>query len=404
MRWFNCTAACLVFYFVAFAFARKCSVETFQDAVNRMIQANSNQRRHKVFVSGAAGFIGSHVADFCLRLKFDVVGVDDLSGGFERNLQKFLRKGGIFVKGDLKNVSFVQSVFLSHGPFTFIYHIAAYAAEGLSHFIRKYNYENNLIASVNILNEAVKQEPIARRFIFTSSIAAFGKSDGVLPLNESSPMLPEDPYGIAKMAFELDLKAAHHMFGLNYTIFRPHNVYGPRQNIADKFRNVIGIVMNQILRNETITVFGDGMQRRAFSFIADVAVIISGCVAFDEAENNDFFIGNDEAFTINELVRVVLLSMGVPNHTVVHLPARNEVIDAFPSHEKLRCIFNPPETVNLTEGILQTAKSVREHGPFEPTGYMNVEVYKRIPHSWHTWLTKSSNFTDTTLSKVDLKF
>ena len=375
----------LILYSVGFAYARNCSVETFHDMVNRTVQANNNQKRPKVFVSGAAGFIGSHVADFCLRaLKFDVVGVDDLSGGFERNLEKFLRKGGIFLKGDLKNASFVQSIFRSHGPFTFVYHIAAYAAEGLSHFIRKYNYENNLVASVIILNEAIKQEPIVQRFIFTSSIAAFGKSDGILPLKESSPMVPEDPYGVAKMAFELDLKAAHHMYGLNYTIFRPHNVYGPR------------IIMNQILRNETITVFGNGMQRRAFSFIADVARIISGSVAFDEASNNDFFIGNDEAFTINELVRVVLLSMEVPNHPVNYLPARNEVFDAFPSHEKLRCSFNPPVTVNLTEGIFHTAKYVREHGPFEPTGYMDVEVFKRLPPSWHTWLTATSKFTNTT--------
>lgn len=113
-----------------------------------------------------------------------------------------------------------------------------------------------------------------KAFVFTSSIAAFGTSDGKPPFTESSPKRPEDPYGIAKMAFEQDLQAAYHMFGLHYIIFRPHNVYGPRQNIADKFRNAIGIFMNQILRNENITVFGNGDQTRAFSYISDVSTII----------------------------------------------------------------------------------------------------------------------------------
>ena len=204
-------------------------------------------------VTGAAGFIGSHVAEACAsRLGFTVVAVDDLSGGFVRNLEPWIHSSGRsrFVRGDLQNRSFVSALFAEHGPFDYVYHLAAYAAEGLSHFVREFNYNNNLGASVLLLNQAVNQEKLTgravSRFVFTSSIAAFGAvaHPSELPMTEATPQRPEDPYGIAKLAFELDLRAAGRMFGLPYTIFRPHNVYGPRQNVADRFRNAVGLSSN----------------------------------------------------------------------------------------------------------------------------------------------------------------
>lgn len=239
-------------------------------------------------VTGAAGFIGSHVAEVCAtRLGFTVVAVDDLSGGFARNLEPWIRSGhSRFVRGDVQNRSFVSALFAEHGPFDYVYHLAAYAAEGLSHFVREFNYNNNLGASVLLLNHAVNQEErtgrAVARFVFTSSIAAFGavEDPSELPMTEATPQRPEDPYGIAKHAFELDLRAAGRMFGLPFTIFRPHNVYGPRQNIADKFRNAVGIFMNQVLRGEPLSIFGDGRQTRCFSYVDDVAPIIAASVLY----------------------------------------------------------------------------------------------------------------------------
>jgi UDP-glucose 4-epimerase len=280
--------------------------------------------------------------------------------------------------------------YLFIGPFDYIYHIAAYAAEGLSHFIRHYNYENNLIGGINLINEAVKQKPIVKAFVFTSSIAAFGTSDGKPPFTELSPKRPEDPYGIAKMAFEQDLQAAYHMFGLHYIIFRPHNVYGPRQNIADKFRNAIGIFMNQILRNENITIFGDGEQKRAFSYISDVSTIIGSSVLFyPAAYNNDFFVGSDTEYSVNSLAVEVIKAMN-RTASITHLDSRKEVVDAFPVHNKLRCIFNPPTPVTLEEGLQITAKYVVKHGPFEPSGYTNIEVTDHLPPSWSQCLMKKT--------------
>src|SRR5438874_3921387 len=186
----------------------------------------------RALVTGAAGFIGSHVVDSCLELGMEVVATDDLSGGFRDNVPVAAE----WVEGDLREATFVSSLF-ELGSFDFVYHLAAYAAEGLSHFIRAYNYRTNLGASVLLTNQSVLRG--VKRFVFTSSIAVYGAEQ--TPMTEDMTPRPEDPYGISKYAVELDLAAAKDIFGLDYTIFRPHNVYGERQNISDPYRNVIGI-------------------------------------------------------------------------------------------------------------------------------------------------------------------
>src|SRR5262245_1514472 len=209
-------------------------------------------------VTGGAGFIGSHVADQLCRAGHDVVVLDDLSGGFKENVPRNCN----FVQGSILDVPLLTDLFTRH-RFDYVYHLAAYAAEGLSHFIKRFNYQNNLIGSVNLINASVNFE--VKCFVFTSSIAVYGK--GQLPMHEDMVPQPEDPYGISKYSVEQELKCSHEMFGLNYVIFRPHNVYGEFQNIGDKYRNVIGIFMNQIMRGEPLSVFGDGSQTRAFSYI-----------------------------------------------------------------------------------------------------------------------------------------
>ena len=187
-------------------------------------------------VTGGAGFIGSHVAANLIGSGHRVVIADDLSGGSEKNIPA----GAVFRRGDVSSEVFVAELFREF-PFTHVYHLAAYAAEGLSHFIRRFNYRNNLIGSVNLINESVTSK--VKCFVFTSSLAVYGRSPS--PFTEEMVPNPEDPYGIAKYAVELDLHAAHRLFGLNYVIHRPHNVYGERQNIGDKYRNVIGIFHEQ---------------------------------------------------------------------------------------------------------------------------------------------------------------
>ncbi len=327
----------------------------------------------RALVTGAAGFIGSHVVDACLQLGLSVVATDDLSGGFRENVSADAR----WVEGDLRDASFVRSLW-NEGPFEIVYHLGAYAAEGLSHFVRAFNYRNNLEASVNLVNEAVAHD--VRRFVFTSSIAVYGS--GQVPMTEDMTPRPEDPYGIAKYAVELDLAAAARMFGLQYTVFRPHNVYGERQNIADRYRNVIGIFMNNVLRGEPMPVFGDGRQTRAFSHVADVAPIIARSPFVSTSAGETFNIGADEPHSVLELARAVGAAFGVEPQ-VVHLPARDEVVHAFSDHSKVRRVFGQHESVELSAGLDRMARWVRERGPQQPVQFAGrIELERGLPPSW----------------------
>ena len=327
----------------------------------------------RALVTGAAGFIGSHVTDECLALGLDVVATDDLSGGFRENVPA----GATWVQGDLRDADFVKSLW--HGArFDHVYHLGAYAAEGLSHFIRAYNYRTNLEASVNLINQSVLHD--CERFVFTSSIAVYGR--GQVPMTEDMTPLPEDPYGISKYAVELDLAAAHEMFGLPYTVFRPHNVYGERQNIADRYRNVIGIFLNNVLRGQSMPVFGDGLQTRAFSHIVDVAPIIARTPLVADSASEVYNIGADTPYTILELASEVADACGV-ELVVEHLPARNEVVHAFSDHSKVRRDFDPPEPLDLRTGIRRMTEWVHEHGSREPIEFRGeIEVERNLPPSW----------------------
>jgi UDP-glucose 4-epimerase len=327
-------------------------------------------------VTGGAGFIGSHVAKHLVSKGHQVVILDDLSGGFVENIPS----GAEFVQGSILDERLVHSLFEEH-HFDYVYHLAAYAAEGLSHFIRRFNYSNNLIGSVNLINESVNSQ--VKCFVFTSSIAVYGA--GQVPMTEEMMPLPEDPYGVAKLAVEQDLKAAHHLFGMNYIIFRPHNVYGEKQNIADRYRNVVGIFMNQLLKGEMMTIFGDGDQQRAFTYIDDVAPTIARSVEVPQAINQIFNIGADVPFSVNTLARVIAEAMQRPCN-VVHLPERQEAKLAFSDHSKVSRVFGERTKVKLHDGIAKMAQWVRAHGSRESSIFGDVEIEQKMPPSWAAFL------------------
>lgn len=323
-------------------------------------------------VTGGAGFIGSHVADELLAREHSVVTLDDLSGGFRDNVPA----GALFVEGSINDGALLSRLFAEHA-FDYVFHLAAYAAEGLSHFIRRYNYENNLMGSVNLINLAILHE--VKRFVFTSSIAVYGRNQ--LPMSEETEPRPEDPYGIAKYAVELDLRAAHELFGLDYTVFRPHNVYGERQNLGDRYRNVVGIFMNQILRGEPLTVFGDGTQTRAFTHVADVAPLIARSVEVEGARNQVFNVGADQPCSINELAAVVAQALGAEPR-IDHQPARNEVQHAWADHVKARRILGAGPGIPLEEGVRRMAAWARAAGPREPSRFGALEIDRGLPPIW----------------------
>jgi len=316
--------------------------------------------------------MGSHVAEHLLCMGHNVVVLDDLSGGFRDNVPQ----GAEFVEGSILDHQLVHRLF-QRNRFAYVYHLAAYAAEGLSHFIKVFNYRNNLIGSVNLINEAVNHE--LKCFVFTSSIAVYGA--GQSPMTEDMTPVPEDSYGIAKLAVEQELKVSHEMFGLDYVIFRPHNVYGERQNIGDRYRNVVGIFMNQLLKGEPMTIFGDGMQQRAFTHVDDVAPIIARSVSIPEARNNVFNVGADVPYTVVELAGFVAEAMG-RDCRIQYLEARNVVKVAFSDHRRAEWAFGKKKKVGLQEGIRAMADWVKQHGARESSVFEKIEIAKNMPRSW----------------------
>jgi UDP-glucose 4-epimerase len=327
-----------------------------------------------ILVTGGAGFIGAHLVNYLVKHGEKVIVLDDLSGGFIENVNT----NASFIKGSITDKELVNSIF-EENNIQYVFHLAAYAAEGLSHFIRRFNYTNNVLGSINLINAAIKNE--VKCFVFTSSIAVYGENQ--LPMSEEMDPLPEDPYGIAKYAVELDLKAANKQFGLNYIIFRPHNVYGEFQNIGDRYRNVIGIFMNQILQNKPLTIFGDGKQIRAFTYINDIIPAISNSIHLKQYYNEIYNIGSDKTYTVNQVAKEVMHAMkkDVP---INYLAARNEVKYAYSSHDKLRNTYRKylSNDTPLSIGIQSMADWVEKIGSRTSSEFRDIELRKNLPESW----------------------
>jgi UDP-glucose 4-epimerase len=332
----------------------------------------------EILVTGGAGFMGAHLVR-ALAVMPEFAGarltvLDDLSGGFRENVLRDPRVD--FVAGSITDAGLVDRLFEKR-KFEIVYHLAAYAAEGLSHFIRRFNYTNNLIGSVNLINAAVRAQ--TKCFVFTSSIAVYGAAQ--VPMRESTEPKPEDPYGIAKYAVEMDLRAAHEMFGLNSVIFRPHNVYGEYQNIGDRYRNVIGIFMNQILQGLPMTVFGDGEQRRSFSYVSDIIPVIARAPLVKAAMNQVFNVGAD-AHGLGHVARKRVDGVRLVGAEVVHLPPRNEVVVAYSDHEKCRAVFGPQPALPLADGLKRMADWVRGVGARKSSEFSAIEIARGLPPSW----------------------
>jgi UDP-glucose 4-epimerase len=326
----------------------------------------------KVLITGIAGLLGANFSRYLLKKGHRVVGIDDLSGGYEDSVPN----EATFYKLDLTDSKSVNEIFNAEKP-DYVFHFAAYAAEGLSPFIRNYNYTNNVLASSNVINSCVNHD--VKKVIFTSSMAIYGA--GNPPFTEDQLPTPEDPYGIAKYAVEMDLKLAHKMFGLRYSIVRPHNVVGVYQNIWDRYRNVIGIWIRKAMNNEPLSIFGDGTQVRAFSDIKFYMEPFEKLMT--EHDEETFNIGADKYYTINEAADTVIdvaRELGI-NATNVHLEKRNEVHTAYCDHSKAHKLLNFVDDTNLRETTLKMFKWALEQ-PNRPTKKMNYEIEKNMYSFW----------------------
>jgi UDP-glucose 4-epimerase len=319
----------------------------------------------RVVITGAAGLIGSNLTKHLLKEGDEVIAVDNLSGGLKENLPDCE-----FHQIDCG--SNMSRIFKGR-QIDCVYHLAAYAAEGLSPFIRKFNYTNNLVNTANIVNHCIKYD--VGKLVFTSSIAVYGKND--IPFLETDTPRPIDPYGVAKLACEMDIEIANEQHGLPYTIFRPHNVFGVGQNIFDKYRNVLGIWMRQHLAGEALTIFGDGSQTRCFTPIGDLMGPMAE--ARTKGDGQIYNIGSDLVMSIEE-ASWLLTEVIDESVKVEYLPARHEVSEAICGHRKVRDSFNCPSS-GFVESLREMWEWAKRLPKREPVNF-EYEITNSIYNAW----------------------
>ena len=298
-----------------------------------------------VLITGVAGLLGSRLADWILENDPDVtvIGIDNFSGGYVENINSGVK----FYKLDLIRDS-ISDLFQKY-DIDYVFHFAAYAAEGLSPFIRGFNYDNNLKSTARILNQCIKHD--VKRLIFTSSMAVYGHGEDQA-FDEKQTPCPIDPYGVAKYACEMDIKIAGEQHGLDWCIIRPHNVYGAKQNIWDKYRNVLGIWMYQHLNGKPMTVFGSGNQTRAFSYIDDSLRPLWNAAIEPRASKQIINLGGIHSVSILEANNILKNVIGCTENTVF-FEKRHEVMHAISTYQKSIDILGFKHETDLEDGLIK---------------------------------------------------
>jgi UDP-glucose 4-epimerase len=324
-------------------------------------------------VTGGAGFIGSHLTEHLLDLGHSVVVLDDLSGSA---VERVDHRAALTV-GSIVDEPLVNKLFIAES-FDWVFHLAAFAAEAISHTVKRHNYETNVIGSVNLINASVRTG--VSFFGFASSVGVYGH--GRVPMREADWPVPADSYGIAKLMVERELDVTMQRQSLPYTAMRMHNVYGEWQNMRDPYRNAVAIFINQILRDEPITVYGDGQQVRAFTYVGDIVPLFVRAAEQPSTWGGVFNIGANQTNTVLELVEHVRCAMGVPGHPVAHLPRRDEVAVAYTDNSLARAVFGGWADRPLAEGIARTAAWARSQGSVELRPSFDLELSDEHLPEW----------------------
>ena len=335
----------------------------------------------KVLITGIAGHIPSRLAQWILDNIPDceVYGVDDHTCGYFENIPEKATYE-VLSLGDTWTVRPLEEMFQEVGPFDYVFHMAAYAAEGLSPFIREYNYKNNLMATAEVVNCCLRHPP--KRLVFTSSMAVYGK--GTPPFTEDDPCNPIDPYGIAKRACELDIMQAGEQHGLQWTIIRPHNFYGPYQSIWQKYRNVFGIWMSRILEDKPLLIFGDGTQTRAFSYIQDALPCFWTAATSAQTQGEIINLGGIHACSIREAAESLMRITGYDR--VEYADQRHEAHQAYTTYEKSVDLLGFEHKTHLERGLTEMwtwAQRAWELYPERREHFLpEIEVSKGLYKQW----------------------
>ena len=327
----------------------------------------------QLLVTGCAGFVGSCFCEYVLAHypEVTVIGIDNLCTGFSQNIDRRIQAYEL----DLVDHEAVIKVFEQH-EIDYIAHFAAFAAEGLSNFCRRHTYMQNIIASTNLINCAINFG--IKRFLFTSSIASYGELQP--PFREDMIQNPCDIYGLSKFVTEQDLKIANEHHGLEYVVLRPFNVYGPKQALNSRYRNVNGIFMNRLLCDSSLQIYGDGNQSRAFSYIDDLLPPFWKALTDGICANQTYNVGASKHYTVKELANTLIRIAGKGH--IEHLECRNEVKQAWCDVSKAQIELGLENKTDLESGLRKMWEWAQNQ-PCPPTNVFDgIEVWKGMYSFW----------------------
>lgn len=328
----------------------------------------------RVFITGVAGFLGSHLADRLISLGYDVVGVDNLDGGFIENVNPKVK----FYEEDCNNLDKMKEYMKDCDV---VFHAACTAPDGFSFFAPYYITQNTFQITMSVLSAAIENR--VNKFIYCSSMARYGNQDKI-PYTEDMECFPITPYAVGKYAAELVIKQLCELNNLYYTIIVPHNIYGPRQNYTDPYRNVAAIMINKMLKGEQPIIYGNGEQKRTFSYIDDCLNCIEKVIMQDNLNGEIINIGPDEEFvTINELAKEIASILNFDLKPVYVEDRPKEVKNATCSSDKARKLLGYKTKTTLHEGLVEMVKDIKKNGPKEFNYSYKLEITnENTPDTW----------------------
>lgn len=329
-------------------------------------------KKKAILCTGGAGAIGSNLVNWLVmnHSEYTIISIDNLSGGF----LDFVNPKCVFYLRDCGEN--LDDIFEKY-DIRIIYHMAAEAAESAASFKRKFYYHSNVICSANIINYAIEYN--IDRLVFFSSMAVYGHSP--VPYVEHQSIKPADCYAIGKAAIEMDLECARIQHGLKYTIVRPHSVYGPYQNLWDTYRNVLAIFQRQIINSEPVTVFGDGLQKRAFTFVDDLMLPLWKCATEENTLWEVFNLGSDNEMTILDALKT-LEEVTERKPERKHLPTIYEVREAYSDHTKAKTVLGLECKTSLRDGLKKMWTWAKSQPKRELQTFDSFEIEEGLYDMW----------------------
>lgn len=327
----------------------------------------------KIFITGVAGFLGSHLADRMIELGHEVSGNDTMIGGYRDNVPSEVN----FYEIDCCDNEKLSAAMTGTD---IVIHAAATAHEGLSVFSPSFITKNIFEASVSTISAAIQNK--AKRFVFCSSMARYGNQQA--PFTEDMRPMPEDPYAVAKVAAEDVLKMLCETHSMEWNIAIPHNIVGPRQCYDDPFRNVISIMINRVLQGKPPIIYGDGTQTRCFSYIEDCIQCLEKMALDPNLVSETVNIGPDEGTVSIKEMAVKVMSVCEFSGELIYMPDRpREVKHASCSADKARKLLGYETKATLEHSIVETVKYVKERGPHPFNYRYKLEIInEKTPTTW----------------------